>query len=123
MGVIFVLLALTVVQIEPFASKLEEMYFQRLDEWVRAKGAIQEVNTVIVPTCGRLVLLLSTIPENVGFLSTQREDWDFHVDMCVQMTVNRVYPQPFLKKAEVIEEICHKNKGRFFATMCRRSGF
>ncbi len=122
-GVIFGLLTLTLFHTEPFASTAEEMYFQTLDEWVRRKGAIEEVNTVIAPTCGRLVSLLSTMTENVGFLSIRRDDWDFRLDVCVQMTVNRVYPQPFLQKPEVIEVTCHKNNGRFFTTMCRRSGF
>lgn len=121
-GVIFVLLTFAVVHTEPFASKLEETYFQRLDEWARGKGAIEEVNTVIVPTCGRLVTVLSTTAENVGFLSTHRDDWDFRIDVCAKMTANRVHHQPEFEKPETVEMICDQSKVELFTKLCRRSG-
>lgn len=108
--------------VEPIASNFEKFEFEKLDRWAQEHKSVEDVNTVVLPTCGKIVSVLSTISENVDFLSTDRDEWDFRVDVCVQMTVNRVYPQPFFQKPENIEKMCHPDSHRFFTTMCRRSG-
>ena len=121
---LFALGIIVLTHVEPLASKFERFEFEKLDKWVSERKSIEEVNTVVLPICGKIVSALSTISENVDFFSINRDEWDLRVNVCVQMTVNRVYPQPYFQKLENIEKkMCRPDGHRFFTTMCRRSGF
>ncbi|MEO8341640.1 MAG: hypothetical protein ABI604_18375 [Nitrospirota bacterium] len=103
-------------------EKLEEKYFSTLDGWVKGGGQINEVQNTVVQTCGKLVMLTVNDTEKLALSTTRREDFDFRVDVCVQMTVNRSHPQPQFKKTEIVQMICDDNTVVVFKKLCRRSG-
>lgn len=103
-------------------EKLEEKYFSTLDDWVKEGGQINEVQSTVVQTCGKLVILTVSDSEKLSLSTTRREDFDFRVDVCVQMTVNRIHPQPQFKKTDIVQRICDNNTVVVFKKLCRRSG-
>lgn len=103
-------------------EKLEEKYFSTLDGWVKGGGQIHEVQNTVVQTCGKLVMLTVSDSEKLALSTERREDFDFRVDVCVQMTVNRIHPQPQFKKTEMVQMICDDNTVLVFKKLCRRSG-
>lgn len=103
-------------------AKVEEKYFQTLDDWVQRGGPFDEVQNTLVVTCGKLVTLEATPEEREGFLTIQKNEFDFRVDVCVKMIANRVYPQPEFQKKELVSSICDKSRIELFATLCKRSG-
>lgn len=103
-------------------EKLEEKYFSTLDGWVKGGGQINEVQNTVVQTCGKLVMLTVSDSEKLALSTKRREDFDFRVDVCVQMTVNRIQPQPQFKKTEMVQMICDDNTVLVFKKLCRRRG-
>lgn len=103
------------------AQSPEEKYFAGLDHWVRDGGNVKTVQQAVVEPCGELVTLNATKTEAVGFLTTNREEFDFRVDVCVKMTVNRVHKQPEFEKPEIVGMICGSGNV-LFEKLCRRSG-
>jgi hypothetical protein len=83
---------------ESAGEQLEEKYFRTLDEWVKKGGPTNEIQGVVVNTCGKLVMLNASLAEKAALSTTQRDEFDHRVDVCVKMTVNRVHPQPELRK-------------------------
>jgi hypothetical protein len=104
------------------SEKLEERYFTTLDDWVARGGRIDEVQKTVVETCGKLVMWTGAASEKIGFLGSQRDEFDFRVDVCMTMTVNRVHKQPKFEKPELVESICDKSGILLFTKLCKRSG-
>lgn len=94
--------------------QLEEKYFATLDNWVERGGPISEIQELVVKTCSKLVMLDASPSEKIAFTTTQREEFDFRVDVCTKITVNRVHPQPEFEKKELIKMICDENKVSIF---------
>lgn len=103
-------------------DKLEAEYYRRLDDWVTRGGPIPEVQDTVVQTCGKLVMWTASVAEKLAFTTTRRDDFDFRVDVCVKMTVNRVHPQPEFEKPHLVKMICDESNVRLFVALCERSG-
>ena len=101
---------------------LKRLYFKRLDQWVRDGGKPGEVQRTVVRTCGKLVMLTASSRKRLSFTGKNRKEFDFRVDVCVKMTVNRIHPQPEFKKPEIVNMICRETKVRLFKEMCVRFG-
>lgn len=108
--------------------QLEEQYLSNLDRWVSDGERLSEpqllasINRDLGPNCGKLVMLVASNSERSSFLTAKgREEYDFRVDVCIKMTVNRVHPQPEFAKAEIVQEIC-TSRTKPFAVLCQRSG-
>jgi hypothetical protein len=104
------------------SEKLEELYFKTLDDWVARGGQIDEVQKSVVETCGKLVMWAASAREKIGFMASQRSEFDFRVDVCMKMTVNRVHKQPEFEKPELVQTICDKSGILLFTKLCKRSG-
>jgi hypothetical protein len=97
----------TALQAQETASqKLEAKYFGTLDEWVKGGGSKDEVQQKVIETCGKLVMLDATTSQKITFMTTDREEFHFRVDVCLKVTANRVYPQPQLQDPKVVKMIC-----------------
>ncbi len=92
-----------------------------LDQWTNAGGQVKKVQQDLVVNCGKLVMLKASAGERKAFMASDREEFDFRVDVCVKMTVNRVHPQPEFGKPEIVKSICDGGN-ETFKTLCKRSG-
>jgi hypothetical protein len=112
--------------------KLEEKYFADLDAWVArgpvlrpgdpgGEAAFKARVQPMVETCGKLVLLTATPRQQTEFLSTDRAEFDFRVDVCSKMTINRLHAQPEFQKPELVQQICNSTIP-VFRELCVRSG-
>lgn len=121
--VVVLIMSATDIKAEtPVKNKLEENYFSTLDDWVKRGGRVDEVQNVVVKTCGKLVMLEASVSEKMALTTTKRDEFDFRVDVCTKMTVNRVHPQPEFERKEIVKQICDDTKVTLFKKMCRRSG-
>jgi len=117
---------------DPTQRVLEEKYFAELDAWV-ARGpmfragekedavAIKARVQPLVQTCGKLMMATATPQQRAAFLTTERHEWDFRVDVCTKMTVNRLHEQPEFQKPELVQAICNSTIP-VFGRLCVRSG-
>ena len=101
---------------------LESMYFATLDSWVEGGGRIEELRERVVKTCGKLVLVIASPKERILFLTVERDKYDFRVDVCTKMTVNRVHKQPEFKKGGIGSMLCEKSNVLLFKKLCKSSG-
>jgi hypothetical protein len=75
----------------------------------------------VVQTCGKLMMGTATPQQKVAFLTTDRGELDFRVDVCTKMTVNRLHEQPEFQKPELVRAICDSSIP-VFRRLCVRSG-
>ena len=104
------------------AGKLEDKYFSELDGWIARGGMANEFQSIVVQTCGKLVMATANPSEVVVFTTTQREEFDFRVDVCAKTTVHRAHHQSEFDDPKLIQAICDSNKVILFEKLCRRSG-
>lgn len=104
------------------SKRLEERYLKTLDDWVAHGGRFEDVQNTVVWSCGKLVMLTASAREQVGFMASQREEFDLRVDVCTKLTVNRVYQQPEFQKPEIVQLICDQSGVALYTTLCKRSG-
>lgn len=104
------------------ADKLEDKYFLVLDGWVDRGGKVNEYQSVVLETCGKLVMVTANTSEAMAFTTTQREEFDFRVYVCAKTTVNRSHHQSELDDPKLIQAICNDNKVILFEKLCKRSG-
>ena len=103
-------------------DKLEDKYFSVLDGWVDRGGRGNEYQNIVLETCGKLVMVTANTSEAVAFTTTQREEFDFRVNVCAKTTVNRSHHQSEFDDPKLIQAICDDNKAILFEKLCRRSG-
>jgi hypothetical protein len=103
-------------------DKLEDKYFLVLDGWVERGGKVNEYQSVVLETCGKLVMVTANASEVVAFTTTQREEFDFRVDVCAKTTVNRSHHQSEFDDPKIIQAICDDNKVILLEKLCKRSG-
>jgi hypothetical protein len=84
-------------------------------------AAIQARMRPVVQTCGKLMMATATAQQRVTFLTTDRGEFDFRVDVCTKMTVNRLHAQPEFQKPELVRAICNSSI-LVFRQLCVRSG-
>ena len=104
------------------ADKLEDKYFSALDGWVDRGGKVNEFQNIVVQTCRKLVMATANASEVVAFTTTQKEEFDFRVDVCAKTTVNRSHHQSEFDDPKIIQAICDDSKALLFGKLCRRSG-
>lgn len=104
------------------ADKLEDKYFSVLDGWVERGGRVNEYQSVVLETCGKLVMVTANASEAVALTTTQREEFDFRVDVCAKTTVNRSHHQSEFDDPKIIQAICDDSKVLLLRKLCNRSG-
>lgn len=104
------------------SDKLEGEYFRRLDDWVKRGGPVREIQDTVIGTCGKLVMVDASAAEKAKFTTTQRGEFDFRVDVCAKMTVNRVHPQPEFGNQKIVASICDESDVVLYKKLCKRSG-
>lgn len=104
------------------ADKLEDKYFSVLDGWVERGGRVNEYQSVVLETCGKLVMVTANASEVVTLTTTQREEFDFRVDVCAKTTVNRSHHQSEFDDPKIIQAICDDSKVLLLRKLCNRSG-
>jgi hypothetical protein len=107
---------------DSLAQDLEKRYLSTLDEWVAKGGPVSEIQERVVGTCGKLILAAASPSERVTLSTTQRDEFDFRVDVCSKMTVHRVHKQPEFENREIIKNICGGNSLPIFKRLCKHSG-
>ncbi len=103
-------------------DKLEDKYFSVLDGWVERGGKAHEYQSVVLETCGKLVMVSANASEAVAFTTSQKEEFDFRVNVCAKTTVNRSRHQSEFEDPKLIQAICDDNKVILFGKLCKRSG-
>lgn len=92
------------------------LYTERLDKWVEAGGPQSEIQSGVIPNCSKLAI---TQAGPIGAISLLFDgtDYDFRSDVCFQVTVNRVYPQPRFADAKMVSLVC-ESKDELFRKLC-----
>ena len=103
-------------------DKLEDKYFYVLDGWVERGGKIDEYQSVVLETCGKLVMATANASEVVAFATTQIEEFDFRVNVCAKTTVHRSHHQSEFDDPKLIRAICDDSKVQLSGKLCKRSG-
>ncbi len=127
-----VLAPVQVAQKDTPLRPLEEKYYADLDAWV-ARGPVFQPGVQVdqaafqarvqpmVETCGKLIMVTATPQQRVTFQTTERSEFDFRVDVCSKMTINRIHEQPEFQKPELVRQICNSTIP-VFRELCVRSG-
>lgn len=100
------LVALVIMIFYVLSPAYEKLYLARLDDWAKRGAPVAEVNTTVVPSCGKLVLATAGFGETPGLLLWNRAEFAFRVDVCVKAAVNKTYPQPEFKNKKIIQTLC-----------------
>jgi hypothetical protein len=103
-------------------DKLEDKYFSVLDGWVERGGKVTEYQSVVLVTCGKLVMVTANASEAVAFTTSQKEEFDFRVDVCAKTTVHRTHHQSEFGDPKIIQAICDDSKVLLLRKLCTRSG-
>jgi hypothetical protein len=103
-------------------DKLEDRYFSVLDGWVERGGKVNEYQDIVVQTCGKLVMATANASEAMAFTTTQREEFNFRVNVCAKTTVHRTHHQSELDDPKLIQAICDDSKVPLLGKLCTRSG-
>ena len=103
-------------------EKLEEKYFSALDGWVVRGGKVNEFQNIVVQTCDKLVMATANASEVIAFTTTQKEEFDFRVNVCAKTTVNRVHHQSEFDDPKLIQAICYDGNVELLKKLCKRSG-
>jgi hypothetical protein len=114
-AVIFDLLVTIVLR-----DRFYELYTGRLDAWVANGGPQDEIQSGVIPDCHKLAVTQAG-PLGAPMLLFDRAEYDFRSDVCLQITVNRVYPQPRLQDPEIVAMIC-SSANDLFRRLCRGAG-
>jgi hypothetical protein len=97
------------------------LYTHRLDDWAHRGGPVQTVQNDVVTNCGKFVLTEAG-PINALWLSMfDREEFDFRVDVCSKITINRVHPQPEFQNPEIVRSLCGSQTA-LYRRLCEISG-
>jgi hypothetical protein len=103
-------------------AKLEDKYFSVLDGWVERGGKANEYQSVVLETCGKLIMVTANASEAVAFTTSQKEEFDFRVDVCAKTTLHRTHHQSEFNDPKIVQAICDDSKVPLLGKLCRRSG-
>ena len=123
-AVVLVIFAAFSVLAASLRDQLFDFEMKPLDHWVQSGGDIKAVQAEVVKPCGKLIMSQAGAFERLQLITFYRSEFDFRVDVCVKMTVNRRYPQPEFQNSNVEHMICG-DKNSFhevFRHLCQRSG-
>lgn len=103
-------------------DKLEDKYFSVLDGWVERGGKVNEYQSVVLETCGKLVMVTASASEAVTFTTSQKEEFDYRVNVCAKTTVHRTHHQSEFEDPKTTQAICDDSNVQLFRKLCARSG-
>ena len=72
-------------------------------------------------TCGKLVMLTASAAERTTLATSNREEFDFRVDVCVKSTVHRVHAQPEFSNPKIVAALCKPDTLPLYSQLCRRA--
>ncbi len=101
-------------------DRFYELYMGRLDAWVANGGPQDKIQSDVIPDCTKLAVSQAG-PLRAPLLLFDRAEYDFRADICLQITVNRIYPQPKLQDHEIVAMICN-SENDLFSRLCQRAG-
>jgi hypothetical protein len=101
-------------------ERLYSLYTQELDAWVQNGGPQDKIQSNVIPDCAELVVSQAG-PVRAFLLLFDSDDRDFRADVCLQVTVNRVYPQPILQDPKMVAMVC-ESKNDLFRRLCVHAG-
>ena len=104
------------------ARKLEEQLLSALDDWVSSGGKIDDVQNTVVETCGKHVMVTADGNEKAALSTADIDEFHFRVDVCTNMTVNLVQPQPQIDDPGTTRIICKESSVILFQKPCSRGG-
>ena len=102
-------------------DKLEDKYFSVLDGWVDRGGKVSEYQSIVLETCGKLVMATAKASEVIALTTTQREEFDFRVNVCAKTTVHRTHHQFEFGDPKLIQAICDDSNVQLLRKLCKRS--
>ena len=117
-----ILIVLSLNASDSVGEEVELSYFKNLDSWVQNGGDVNTVQEIVVENCGKLVMITVDSVEKLQLSTIKRDEFDWRLDVCVKMTVNRVHPQPEFENPKIINMICNDDV-RLFQKMCKQNGF
>jgi len=120
--IIFVILIFTVNLNASAVEEVEKSYFKNLDSWVKNGGNKKTIQDIVIKNCGKLVMITTDSTEKVKLSTIQKDEFNYRLDVCAKMTVNRIYPQPEFKNPKIIKSICEDNIV-LFKKLCKQNGF
>lgn len=115
------LLVVTSVNARSISKEIEEKCFSIIDSWDSGGRQLSEIQEKIVKPCGELVILFATNKERLSFITTNRNEFDFRVDVCVKASIHKIYPQPEFQNPKIVEMLC-TSEDQLFQRLCDRAG-
>jgi hypothetical protein len=119
--VVAIILVLFIIVTTAFKQPTFDFYTRRLDHWVQAGGDVATLQTDVVENCGKLTLTQAGPLGAISLIAFERDEFDFRVDVCTKMTVNRVHKQTEFENREIVTTICDGDVD-LFRRLCVRSG-
>jgi len=116
-----IFLVLTFLITNVFQEKFFGFYLSKLDAWVVSGGPTGAIQTQVIGNCGKLVMSQAGFFSALNFMSFNREEFHFKTDVCLKITVNRVYKQPEFENPRTVQTIC-AGSDDFLRRMCSHSG-
>lgn len=89
-----------------FSENLFKLYVARLDKWVNDGAPISAVQSDVVGSCAGIVTSQAGFFRYLALSTFSRADFNFEVDVCSKMTVNRAYKQPEFENPKLIRLTC-----------------
>lgn len=119
--IVFLMFVYFIILPSVLRNQYSSLYMSRLDDWTNKGAVVSMVQAQVVEPCGMLVLTQAGAIDRIKLMTTSRDEFDFRVDVCTKMTVNRVYKQPEFEKPETVALICD-GSNELFRRLCQRSG-
>jgi hypothetical protein len=92
------------------------------DGWVERGARVYENQNIVLETCGKLVMLEANASEAVALTATQREEFDFRINVRAKMVYYKIHHHSELDDPKVIQAICDDSKVLLLRKLCKRSG-
>ena len=103
-----------------FRERLYNAYTQRLDARVASGGPQSKIQSDVIRDCSELAVSQAG-PLEAPMLFFDMAEYDFRSDVCFQVTVNRVYPQPRFQDPKMVALVCD-SKNDLFRRLCQHAG-
>jgi hypothetical protein len=104
------------------SQRLEQKYLATLDRWAARGLNTSTLQDSVVATCGKLVMITSSKSDAAALATTWRDEFDFRVDVCTNLTVHRVEKQPRFADPKIVNLVCVKSSVSLYRTLCKRAG-
>lgn len=120
---LFVLVTGYGLLLSAFRDRLFTFYAQQLNAWVADGGDVKAVQSQVVEACSKLVISQAGLIEQLILITFYSDEFDYRVDICTKMTVNRLYEQSAFSKPDLVNMICEEPIYHgLFQRLCQMSG-